>query len=183
MAVNKRYKIVISGSILLLCLVVGGVLLFALPRFGANSEKQQDKKYTACVLETSYDKLMPAKELTVYLVLSSDELTGQLSLGPIYEVNVSSAVIISHDSSIKAFTDIQPGVLLDITVKNLDVTRRLISPPPIPDMSTVTSIETSGKTDDTLFQTGVDNLSAYGFTYENGQIVRLSSDSNNTSLK
>lgn len=155
---HKHLKKLLIG-IILGCFVLGGIGLIGYWRYPFRSTRQ----YTGCVIEARETSLLLRFDIPAH-----DRNAGNLT-GNLYRVDVRDAKFTSHTDSVPAMDDLQPGMLVDVTIQNLEVISDLLAPS-IPDLSTVARIETDGKTDDALFQAGIDDLSAYGFCYKNGHV-------------
>lgn len=153
MIIQKRTKWILSG-IILACLFAGCILLFHFLR--------SIKHYTGCIISVQDHSLL------IRFDISAQELESEHLMGSLYWVDTQNTGFLSTDASIQVSSDLKPGMLIHATVHSPAAFRPAVNPS-VPDLYTVTQIETEGKTDDLLLQAGIEDLYAYGFGYADGK--------------
>ena len=132
------------------------------------------RSYTGCVMSARENSII------VYFDVPECDLKSEILSGSLYMVVNndrkgswdSRPEFISSDDSIKSFTDLQKGMLVDIKFKDIQYMRDMVAYEPyrpvMPDLSTPVRIKTDGEMDDELFELGVEAYSYYGYDYVDG---------------
>ena len=154
-----KKTLVITG---LICIALVDVIIFCIWY-----PWRSTRKYDACVLVVRENSLLLRFDFSEY------DLKSEGFLGSLYSVNLYYADFVSNHDTIDSIADLQPGMMVQVTVKNLEMTTNHFIIPGITNIShmrTATLIETDGEFDNALFRLGIDDVQEHGYIYADGKL-------------